>query len=111
MEYEKQTFVNGQILSAELLNRMELGIQNACNAAPPECLDADCSKVLSHGANGCEWVDRRDATLESDLKKYADEKVEKLFSSGNTVLSEFQYGDDLPAAGTVGRIFFKRVQT
>lgn len=32
-----------------------------------------------------------------------------LFASGITVLSENQYGDELPAAGTVGRIFFKRL--
>ena len=32
-----------------------------------------------------------------------------LFASGKTVLSSNQYGDTLPAAGTVGRVFFKRV--
>ena len=32
-----------------------------------------------------------------------------LFASGNTVLSSYQYGDELPEAGTVGRIFFKRL--
>lgn len=32
-----------------------------------------------------------------------------LFASGITVLSENQYGDELPAAGTAGRIFFKRL--
>lgn len=32
-----------------------------------------------------------------------------LFASGATVLSSNQYGDELPAAGTVGRIFFKRL--
>lgn len=32
-----------------------------------------------------------------------------LFASGNTVLSSYQYGDELPTAGTVGRIFFKRL--
>lgn len=32
-----------------------------------------------------------------------------LFASGATVLSSYQYGDELPEAGTVGRIFFKRV--
>lgn len=58
IDYEKQTFVDGQILTADCLNRMEKGIENACNAAPPECEVADCSMVLSHGANGCEWVPR-----------------------------------------------------
>lgn len=32
-----------------------------------------------------------------------------LFASGATVLSPYQYGDELPETGTVGRIFFKRV--
>lgn len=32
-----------------------------------------------------------------------------LFASGNTVLSSYQYGDELPEAGTKGRIFFKRL--
>lgn len=58
IDYEKQTFVDGQILTADCLNRLEKGIEDACNAAPPECEVADCSMVLSHGANGCEWVPR-----------------------------------------------------
>lgn len=32
-----------------------------------------------------------------------------LFASGETVLSSYQYGDELPDAGTVGRIFFKKL--
>lgn len=32
-----------------------------------------------------------------------------LFASGETILSSYQYGDELPEAGTVGRIFFKRL--
>ena len=32
-----------------------------------------------------------------------------LFAAGATVLSSNQYGDTLPEAGTVGRIFFKRL--
>lgn len=32
-----------------------------------------------------------------------------LFADGETVLSSHQYGDELPEAGTVGRIFFKRL--
>lgn len=34
-----------------------------------------------------------------------------LFSAGATVLSSHQYGDTLPAAGTPGRIFFKKVSS
>lgn len=32
-----------------------------------------------------------------------------LFAAGNTVLSSYQYGDELPDAGIAGRIFFKRL--
>ena len=32
-----------------------------------------------------------------------------LFAAGETVLSSYQYGDELPAAGNAGRIFFKRL--
>lgn len=35
-----------------------------------------------------------------------------LFASGATILTEgidYQYGDELPPAGTKGRVFFKRV--
>lgn len=32
-----------------------------------------------------------------------------LFAAGATILSPNQYGDELPPAGTVGRIFFKRL--
>ncbi len=32
-----------------------------------------------------------------------------LFASGATVLSSYQYGDELPEAGVKGRIFFKRL--
>lgn len=35
--------------------------------------------------------------------------LSNLFASGATVLSSYQYGDELPEAGTKGRIFFKRL--
>lgn len=35
--------------------------------------------------------------------------LKNLFADGITVLSSHQYGDELPAAGTVGRIFFKKL--
>jgi hypothetical protein len=57
MQYEKQEFVNGQVLTAECLNRMEEGIKGACDAVPPTCDTKDCSKVLSYGKDGYEWVD------------------------------------------------------
>lgn len=35
--------------------------------------------------------------------------LKNLFADGVTVLSSYQYGDTLPEAGTVGRIFFKKL--
>lgn len=35
--------------------------------------------------------------------------LKNLFASGATVLSSYQFGDALPAAGTKGRIFFKKL--
>lgn len=68
-------------------------------------------------------------TIKDSLNKRVDESLERitpienggtnasdgatglanLFASGATVLSSYQYGDELPDAGTVGRIFFKRL--
>lgn len=39
----------------------------------------------------------------------AETALKNLFAGGNAVLSGYQYGDELPAAGTEGRIFFKKV--
>ena len=36
--------------------------------------------------------------------------LKNLFASGETVLSSYQYGTELPTAGTKGRIFFKVVE-
>lgn len=44
-----------------------------------------------------------------EIKENVEEKLANLFANGMTVLSSYQYGDELPEAGTVGRIFFKRV--
>lgn len=45
-----------------------------------------------------------------DKKVYATkEELQNLFVNGETVLSSYQYGDELPEAGTVGRIFFKKL--
>ena len=35
--------------------------------------------------------------------------LRNLFASGETVLSNYQFGDELPTPGTPGRIFFKKV--
>lgn len=35
--------------------------------------------------------------------------LKNLFAAGATVLSSYQYGNTLPAAGTKGRIFFKKL--
>ena len=35
--------------------------------------------------------------------------LKNLFADGVTIISSYQYGDTLPAAGTVGRIYFKKL--
>lgn len=35
--------------------------------------------------------------------------LKNLFAAGNTVLSSYQYGNTLPAAGNAGRIFFRKI--
>lgn len=35
--------------------------------------------------------------------------MKNLLASGDMILSSYQYGDTLPEAGIVGRIFFKKV--
>ena len=37
------------------------------------------------------------------------EDLNSVIADGATILSSYQYGDELPEAGTVGRIFFKRL--
>lgn len=44
-----------------------------------------------------------------ETKENVERKLANIFADGMTVLSSYQYGDELPEAGTVGRIFFKRV--
>lgn len=35
--------------------------------------------------------------------------LKNLYADGNTILSSYQYGDTLPAAGNKGRVFFKKL--
>lgn len=37
------------------------------------------------------------------------EGIANLFADGYTILSQYQFGDELPTAGMAGRIFFKKV--
>lgn len=56
----------------------------------------DSSKILSV-ANGGTGVSKGSQALAN------------FFNDGETIISSYQYGDTLPAAGTVGRIFFKKL--
>ena len=52
------------------------------------------------------------ALHEYNKETYMTKTIEELnnaFADGAMVLSSYQYGDELPKAGTVGRIFFKKV--
>ncbi len=62
------------------------------------------------------WIDT-DATNNSVLSisnggtgaTNSTQALKNLLSSGNLTLSSYQYGTSLPQAGTVGRVFFKKV--
>ena len=49
-----------------------------------------------------------DYNEETYIEKTAD-GLNGVIAEGATVLSDYQYGDELPEAGTTGRIFFKRL--
>lgn len=49
-----------------------------------------------------------DYNKETYMEK-TSEGLNGVLADGATVLSSYQYGDELPEAGTVGRIFFKRL--
>lgn len=63
-EYEKQYFVDGQVLTAECMNRMEEGIRKAC---------LTCPDLTSEGiAADAAVVGARFRTLEAALEKFVD---------------------------------------
>lgn len=95
MEYEKQNFKNGHVLTADCLNRMEQGIADACGAAPPDCPAKDCSRILSHGANGHEWIpipiETGEATIGDNAwssKNIVDKLCPKIEATGLVVQCE-----------------------
>lgn len=57
-------------------------------------------------------VESLSALHEHNKETYMEKTPEGLNSvlaDGATILSSYQYGDELPEAGTIGRIFFKRL--
>ena len=71
-------------------------------------LEGALVQVMLDVTNGAAFIQN------ADTNKYLEDKMESLllenqFAFGNTVLSAYQYGVALPAAGTPGRIFFKKV--
>lgn len=72
---------------------------------------AESLKAL-HDYNVETYVDKTDViSIENGGTNAADGAIglQNLLASGATILSSYQYGDELPAAGTKGRIFFKRL--
>ncbi len=70
--------------------RTNLGITLANIGAEPSFTTLPISKGGTNASNGATGL-------------------ANLFAAGATVLSSHQYGDTLPDAGTVGRIFFKKI--
>lgn len=52
MDYQCQNFVDGQVLTAECLNRMEKGIENACKTPGPQGPKGDDGVSISHEWDG-----------------------------------------------------------
>lgn len=71
--------------------------QEVQTEAVPTPTESDYGKVLSATTNGISWIENSTPTLTEHL------------ASEQMVLSSLQYGDELPEAGTVGRLFFKKV--
>lgn len=106
----------------KLLNSNESFFINQNNAIKQISID-DIIFGISNGGTGADNVS--DARINLGLGVVAIENVlpiakggtnatngaeglGNLLAAGETILSEFQYGDDLPEAGKVGRIFFKK---
>lgn len=70
--------------------RTNLGITPANIGAEPSISILPITKGGTNASNGADGL-------------------KNLFAAGATVLSSNQYGDELPTAGTAGRIFFKRL--
>ena len=113
MEYTKQEFVDGQVLTAEHLNHMETGIQRACDATPPACNATDCSKVLSYGENGLEWVDMPTGGGDGDGVGQKTEQGGEIFNDyeTNEATAEFAtaFGSENTAAGDCSIAGGKRI--
>ena len=72
---------------------------------------AESLKAL-HDYDKKTYVDKADViSLENGGTNATDgaNGLKNLFAAGATILSSNQYGDTLPAAGTKGRIFFKKL--
>ena len=70
------------------------------------------SLLALHEYNADTYVAKTDvASIEQGGTNASDGAtgLANLFAAGATVLSSNQYGDELPEAGTAGRIFFKRL--
>ena len=91
MPYECQNFVDGQVLDAECLNRMERGIEDAHKSLPPDCDTTDCSKVLSFGPNGLEWI-----------TKPSDGKTPYIGTNGNWWIGDTDTGVSAGGSGGSG---------
>ena len=84
---------NNAVTTAKLADSAVTAAKLASGAVTPEKLADEAIPMSKGGTNA----------------KDGATGLKNLFAAGATVLSVFQYGDELPAAGTPGRIFFKKV--
>lgn len=67
MDYDCRNFKNGQVLTADDINKIEQALANVCSAVPPTCDSKDCSMVLSYSENGFEWIPLKGEGAEKEL--------------------------------------------
>ena len=55
MSYSKNTWANGDTITAEKMNHLETGVKDAADAGVPGTTGAQTGDVLSIGSSGPEW--------------------------------------------------------
>lgn len=94
---------NGSVSTAKLANSAVTSAKLADGAVSTEKL-ADGAVTTDKIADGAVTIPKGGTGSGNGATG-----LKNLFAAGATVLSANQYGDALPAAGTAGRIFFKKV--
>ena len=102
----------GITVTAEELNNIQSQFNNVQSQFDNIQLQLDDKSNVNHEHNASDIVDgvlpiENGGTGSSD----GASAIQNLFAAGNTILSPYQFGDELPEAGVVGRVFYKKHKT